>query len=467
MSSYDNIDSLIVALKISAINAWMRSEGWFGGATAGGWTRFKIIGTYGYTEEVTGTDGSGGGGGDYTFGDVKQDHIHDYTDGFNTIRSDIDTALSPWLTLPDPDVIQKWIAPMRLATSEIAISAVDQDGGPTGGGEIVGAIELAMTAAKEWAGQTAATFKLTFLSRLSTAVGGQYALCLCMGGHLEAQKGIWKQTRQGVADIVVETTKAYDAVTYDHDVDWGLAFKVLGWAAAGAAIFATGGAVIPVAVAGLGITMASEAYEEIKTEPEAPGKSFESVRDAMPGLFTKLNDEIKKEEGAIRTNLNHNLNVVLNNKSSFDLSRPALLDVDDDSDLSGDNVFYRDQEVRDMCSTYLPAVARHLFRASQNVTDSYVGSIFTDFDRGAGIGIDSNGPMEEWDNIWLITRDLLEDLGEETKASATTLDLAMKDIGQQDTGAQDALEKHAAASKDVGKGDHFGLFWEDYRDPDA
>ena len=356
---------------------------------------------------------------------------------------------------------------MRLATSEIAISAIDKDGGPTGGGEVVGAIELAMTAAKEWAGHTAAAFKLNFLSQLSTAVGGQYALCLCLGGHLEAQKGIWTEARQAVADIVVQTTKAYDAVTYDSGLSWGLVFKVLGYAAAGAAIFATGGAVIPVAVAGLGVTVASDAYEAVKTEPAAPSVSYDSVRDAMPGYFTKLNEDIVKEERAIQTNLNHNLNVVLNNKSTFDLSRPALLDVDDDSDLSRDNIFYRDQEVRDMCSTYLPAVAGHLFKASQHVSDSYVGSIFSDFNRGPGIGIDSNGPMEEWDNIWLITRDLLEDLGEETKASATTLDLAMSDIGKQDTGALDALEKHAKASKEIGTGDHFPLFWGDHRDPDA
>ncbi|GAA3529482.1 hypothetical protein [Nocardioides daeguensis] len=466
MSSYDDLDSLIVALKIARISAWMKSEGWIGHASYG-WFRLRVAGTTGYQEEVTGTDSNGEGGGKYSLSNVDQDHIHDYIDAFNEIRSAVDEHLSPWRTLPDPAVIQKWIEPMRLATSEIAISAIDQDGGPTGGGEIVGAIELAMTAAKEWAGHTAAAFKLNFLSQLSTAVGGQYALCLCLGGHLEAQKGIWTEARQAVADIVVNTTKAYDAVTYDSGLSWSLAFKVLGYAAAGAAIFATGGAVIPVAVAGLGITVASDAYEAVTTETEKPSVSYESVRDAMPGYFTQLNEDIVKEERAIQTNLNHNLNVVLNNKSSFDLSRPALLDVDDDSDLSNDNIFYRDQEVRDMCSTYLPAVARHLFKASRNVSDSYVGSIFSDFDRGPGIGIDSNGPMEEWDNIWLITRDLLEDLGEETKASATTLDLAMSDIGQADTSGKDALEKHAAASKDIGTGDSFGLFWSEHRDPEA
>lgn len=465
MASYANLDSLIVTLKIARINAWMRSEGWTdGGATEGGWTH-PYGGPYGLLQRVSGTDGNGEGGGDYS--DDHGFESDSYVEAFNTIRSAVDEHLAPWRTLPDPEVIQKWIDPMRLATSEIAISAIDKNGAPTGGGEVVGAIDLATTAAKEWAGQTAAAFKLQFLSRLSTAVGGQYALCLCLGGHLEAQKGIWTEARQAVADIVVNTTKAYDAVTYDSGLDWSLAFKVLGYAAAGASIFATGGATIPVAVAGLGITVASDAYEANTTEPESPSISYESVRDAMPDYFRALNDDIVKEEEYIQTNLNQNLNVVLDNKSAFDLARPALLDIDDDSDLSRDNVFYRDQEVRDMCSTYLPAVARHLFRASRNVSDSYDGLIYSDFRRGPGIGIDVNGPMEEWINIWQITRDLLDDLGKETKASATTLDLAMSDIGRQDTAGRDALEKHARSVTTVGKGDPFDLFWPSHRDPDA
>lgn len=466
MSSYDDLDALIVDLKIARISAWMKSEGWIGHATFG-WFRFRVAGTTGYQEQVTGTNGNGEGGGRYSISDVEQDHIDDFSNAFDTIRGAVDSHLSPWRTLPDPADIQRWIGPMRLATAEIAISAVDTDGGPTGGGEIVGAIDLAMSAAKEWAGQTAATYKLGFLSQLSTAVGGQYALCLCLGGHLEAQRGIWTEARQAVADIVVNTTKAYDAVTYDSGLSWSLAFKVLGYAATGAAIFATGGAVIPVAVAGLGVTVASEAYEALSSDQEPPNVSYDSVRDAMPGYFSALNDDIVTEESMIRDNLNHNLNVVLANKASFDLSRPALLDIDDDSDLSGDTVFYRDQEVRDMCSTYLPAIARHLFRANGHVRDSWDGSIHGDFHRGSGIGIDSNGPMEEWGNLNFIVRALLEDLGEETKASATTLDLAMSDIGRADTAARDALERHAAQSGDVGTGDDFWVAWPEHVDADA
>ena len=136
MASYDDLDSLIVALKIARISAWMKSEGWIGHASYG-WFRLRVAGTTGYQEEVTGTDSNGEGGGKYSISNVDEDHIHDYIDAFNDIRSAVDEHLSPWRTLPDPEVIQKWIEPMRLAISEIAISAVDKDGGPTGGGEVV------------------------------------------------------------------------------------------------------------------------------------------------------------------------------------------------------------------------------------------------------------------------------------------------------------------------------------------
>ena len=237
----------------------------------------------------------------------------------------------------------------------------------------------ALTAAEEWAGGTASAFKLGFLSPLSSAVGGQYALCLCLGGHLEAQKGIWTETRQGVADIVEQTTKAYDAVTYDSGLSRSLAFKVLGYAAAGAAIFATGGAVIPVAVAGLGITVASESYEAAQDEQSAPAVDYGSVRNKMPQLFDALAEAVRTEEVSIRDNLNANLNVVMNNQPSFDLSRPDLLNIDDDSDFSSDNIFYRDQQVRDMCTTYLPAIGNHLLAAEDHVSDSWAGSFSSDF----------------------------------------------------------------------------------------
>lgn len=62
MASYDDLDQLIVELKIARINAWMRSLGWTeGGATEGGWSN-EYGGPYRAIEEVSGTDSSGEGG---------------------------------------------------------------------------------------------------------------------------------------------------------------------------------------------------------------------------------------------------------------------------------------------------------------------------------------------------------------------------------------------------------------------
>ena len=89
MASYDDLDSLIVALKIARISAWMKSEGWIGHASYG-WFRLRVAGTTGYQEEVTGTDSNGEGGGRYSISNVDEDHIHDYIDAFNDIRSAVD-----------------------------------------------------------------------------------------------------------------------------------------------------------------------------------------------------------------------------------------------------------------------------------------------------------------------------------------------------------------------------------------
>lgn len=458
MASYDELDStLIPKLKRAAIDAYMCSDPYpvieTFEITNDSYTWVQSAGEglpSVYTVSRPNESGEGGGKCEVTAGLVTIDGP-DFGKEFDRIRSDIDTALAPWTWLPDPADIHPLVEAMRQASRTISLGSVNTDGTVTGGGTLAGNINLCLSSAEQMAGTTLAAFKSKFLSQIGTAVGGQHAISLVLGGHLAAQEKLWEASRKGVLDLVVSTTSAFDGAAKGGGVTWGVVFQVVGWALSGAGIFATGGAKTAVDVAKLGLDILKGvvpgADKGIKLDqPEA---NFDSIWKTFTDGLTKLNEGIKAEETTIRDNCMANLRAVNADRASYDLTRPALLDVDDDSDLSADTVFYRKQAVLDMCTTYLPAVATECYAAQGKVeeSNSYNGEAWY---RASTIGLGSYGPLSEYFDLWIVFRDLLGDLGDETKACATTLDLAIADIGRADSAAMDALEKHHASARDLG-----------------
>ena len=166
--------------------------------------------------------------------------------------------------------------------------------------------------------------------------------------------------------------------------------------------------------------------------------------------FTALNTSITNEEEAIRGNNSANLNNIRSDKGSYDLSRPPLLDVDDDSDLhrAADGSYQEIKIdrilVREITGTYMPKIAGELATArTENDKTSDLGGLYRDW----SIGVGSNGPSSELSELRFLLDELLANLGEEATYSAKSLQLAVDDIGLEDSAAKDALEKHETTSE--------------------
>jgi hypothetical protein len=252
---------------------------------------------------------------------------------------------------------------------------------------------------------------------------------------------MWIGARQTVLDILESATNSFKAAATGGGVDWKVVLKVIGYAVAGATIFATKGASKALGVTDLGLKILQGALPSDQGKTDAPSADYESVMNAFTRDLKDLDTKITDEERIIRDNINDNLEQISADQGSYDLSRPPLLDVKDDSDLGKQSEIHIEPIlVKEITGTYMPNIADELFNAKSDVWDTanLIGLI-----RDSDIGVGQYGPSTEFHELRYLLIELLGNLGVEVKYSAKTLELAVADIGQADTSATDALEEHA------------------------
>jgi hypothetical protein len=448
-------DDKVGPLKRAAIDAWMKSH------SQGTWQiegdRYTQDSATGGDAYVTRPNENGEGGGDWEtdnfiadlFGVDRDD---EFQNAFNDIRTKIDNALNPWRWIPETDDFSGDVEAMRQANSKLSVGAVIEGGKVTGGGPIGGNINLILENSDAMAGGLITAFKSDFLAQLSRAVSGQHAITIILGGHLAAQQKMWEGAKENVVTIIDDSTKAFKAAAEGGEVDWKVILKVAGFAVAGATIFATGGATKALGVTNLGLTILDAVLSANDKPTDKPAPEYQSVMDAFTRDITALDTKITDEEEIIKKNITDNLNQIRKDQGAYDLSRPALLDVKDDSDL-GKEIEIKRLLVKEITDTYMPNISDALFAARTEVDKT---ADLTGWYRDGSIGIGSNGPSSQFHELRYLLYELLGNLGDEVKYSAKTLSLAVDDIGQRDSDAKDALEKHAEEVKEKQIGESGG-----------
>lgn len=444
--TYANLDSLVGELKRAAIDAYMVGQGW--DLEGDKYNMSSSSNSYDVTRP--GSDGSGGGDWDWNgFFDIGNDgQDAKWRASFDTIRDRIDEAIKPWRYLADPDALGDLAESMRLVNGRLSIGGVGADGTVTGGGTIAGDLNLAMENSDAMAGGMITAFKANFMSQLGRAIGGHHAITVILGGFLAAEEKIWRGAEESVAAIVVAARDSCKSIAEGGGVDWDVVLKVAGYAASAATIFASGGAKAAVEVAGLGLKILDESTPSPSSPTESPGSDYASVLSAYEKALTQLNTAITKEEQTLATNLLTNQKQVEAQKASYDLNRPPVIDIDDDSDLGEIRV---DKILAlEITGTYLPNVAEQLIEAKNDLWGvSNLQALLRDESLGYG---GQYGPSTEFHDLRWLLQELLGNLGVETKYAAKSLDLGIKDITEADTDATDALEKHAGEVKTLGIG---------------
>lgn len=433
--NYANLPTLIGELKRAAIDAYMKSQGWHMHDNN------YSISSRSASFDVTrpGKDGNGGGDWDWNgfwdIGDSGQDAK--WMAAFDDIRGNIDSTMKRWLDLPDPADLDDDVEQLRQANRLLSFAAA----GGTGGGKIGGYLTGIQENLSAMSGATIASFKADFLLQLEKAIGGHHGLTVILGGAMSGTKEIWTRARQTVADIVDQTRGALDAYAHDNGPDWEVVIKVAGYAVEGVGLFATGGVSTALKGAGQGLKILTDASSKKDTKATKPSLDYDGLMKGLGTAFDELAKAIKVEEQAQRDNLVLNTNNVRADKGSYDLSRPAILDISDDS--QADIIVINRPLVDEITGTYLPNIATELTEAGSQAFQATYQAY-----RDDSIGIGSSGINTEFTDLQWILIDLIRDLSWEASNGARSLALAIEDIGRTDTAAEDALEKHARLVKE-------------------
>ncbi|MEV7693997.1 hypothetical protein AB0N73_11775 [Microbacterium sp. NPDC089189] len=435
MAEYSELPGLVREFKRAAIDAYMRTQPY-------AWTidgdHYEINSSSTHTK-VTRPGPDGEGGGDWSsdnfiaewFTGGSQDE--QWTAAFDSIRSRIDTAIEPWLTLPDPADLTPEVEECRQITRRLSGAAAASAGGQSGAGIIPGNISLVIENSSAMSGTAIAAFKSNFLAQLGPVIGGQHGISLVLGSALAAEEGLWEAARSGVADIVAAARDASQSLA-DSGSSGNLnaVLEVAGWAVKGAKVFLPGaGAVLEVGSLGIEILSGTPAGS---SEEQISGADAEAVIASFEDALAALNQSIADEESQLQTNLNDNLANIAADQSSYDLSVPGVRNDPADPD---DVIAYQPALIAEITKTYLPTIAGELTAVSTAVLSASMSSVMRD----ASIGIGARGPGTEWARLRWLLHELLKNLSWDVTNGATNLDLVLQDLQGHEQRIADEIEQ--------------------------
>ncbi|UJP40787.1 hypothetical protein [Cellulomonas palmilytica] len=429
------LDVLIGELKQAAIDAWMRTEVRPNWAARG--DVYRPVGQANLDfadDQVTRPGPDGNGGGDFTSGsEYRADESATYKVQFGSIRAAIDELVAPWLDLPNPNIIAQVVERCRQTTRALSGAASTEGGVATGGGELAHLSARVNQNLVAMSGTLIASYKAKFLGQLGSAIGGMHAISVVRGTDIAAQQALWAGASESLEDIIRMARDAMRQIADGGGGDWDDLLKTLAWIGKGVGIFATGGVSTALEVGGLAIEILSEtAPAPSGRAPEAPG-SYSEVMFALRSELRRLAIRIRDEEQAVADNLRANLANIGRDRSSYDLTQPAVYD-------SEDVLVLERALLEEVYAVYMPSIADELDTLGR---DLLLTSSLSAVERDASIGLGRFGPGRDFEDLNDVLHDLLKDLAWEVRNGATNLRLAIEAIDSQDAEIADRLRRIA------------------------
>ena len=481
-SAYEELPILIVRLKLAAIDAYMREDGW----TLEDERYHRQIYRSFLSVSRPHENGQGGVITEVLIGmgtnrpvsppcSATVAFVQERVDRWNTIRSEIDTVLSAWVDLPNPQRLEAYYG-QDAHDAAIALAVGDSDlggGSSPAAGDLDDVADLCTTALR---GLTFRAFSANFLRNVRRAINGSCALVVVLDQAVNGEVELWNRARLNTAEIVERATQSFrNYAGWSHD-ETIVALKVLGAVIAGAAAVgtavATGGLTIALAGAtgGAMVTLLSEVYSgSIKAEEQRnlAGGSYRDIWKAFDAALNALNEQIKAEETTLQANLNGN-HANATRDSGFDIPKDKvvtggtdttqLLGVTKVTDLGAD-VKTDPEKVAAITKVYLPHVADELENAQRILMRRIIPDNLP-WVRHYSIGIGEKGPWPVWNQLAWTIWSLLGDLAWECRENAKVLDIIDQRLHTTDTESAKRLDalllQTAEANASGNKYDPFG-----------
>lgn len=467
------VGDLVDALKRPAIEAYVASmPGFMGSGTVDG-TDFKGVerSATGYMVErdnlyliISPPDSSGhgggrlavwnyaGGGGLYTVASEVSSwsEPREFVHEFDEVRARIDRAFSKWLDLPqalrfdvqvdsaasalrrlqvDLEQVQSWLAGGAYPEYQMASSLSME----------LATVGRILSDESLFAGLTLDTVKERYASGAQLAVAGLYAMSTVCGGHIAAERSIWANARHDLFSIISSGHDGFvGASARDNGIGWGPLLTVLGVAVKGMSLIATAtgaGAVPSLALGGVGLAieqLKDTASGAVTEEARAIPATYAGVMSAIETSLTDLAAAIRREESLIASNIDANLDHILDDASKYDLT--GAIFVDDDP---------RDLQIRfDTTSAPSVSVAMRAVSAELDAATGYFAymDVTTACSRDSSIGLGATGPASKIAEFATMIEGLLNALSVEFSRGADNWDGATQLFMEQENAAMDIVK---------------------------
>jgi hypothetical protein len=378
---------------------------------------------YGYYT-VSRPDANGHGGGDERYHNMWNDiwgsygsNKHEMKPAFDQIRSAIDAAVEPLLGMADPDNLDSMI---DVCGSAEAGFWLDADVG-AGGNDLREAFASAKANMLLVSGAFPAAFEANFLNQFPGTIGALRELALVRYAALAQEQQLWRDARASACGLVDDATAAFGKVVGTHDAQVRLFLKIAGYVAAGAAIAVSGGTAVVsvVGFASLGIKILEETAVKDDTS-DIIGDSYEEVMAAFTQFCSGLVESVTIAETEIRDNVTDNIEGVLANPATYEISKDSLESSANYADVSIDYA-----AAREITGTFLPNAAQHVRTIAVSHGRMYPSPALW---RSGDIGCGPHGPGTEFADLSTLLYELGAKLALETERATAALQQWIDDI---------------------------------------
>lgn len=366
----------------------------------------------------------------------------EFIEAFNEVRSRIDRAFSAWLDLPQglrfDTQVQSAASAIKLLQLDIGEVESWMKGGPYPeyqmGSTLIDELATVGRILSDdllFGGLALDAFKDRYGGNAQRAAAGLYAMSTVCGGHIAAERALWKNARQDLLGII-ETGESglIAASTTHHDINWGLVLSVVGVAIKGASLIAkaTGaGAAASLALDGVGLIVdevGDQVADADKSKVVPP--SYSEVMAAIETSLNELNAAIRNEESLIASNTEANLGHIRDDASKYDLTGVIF----DDNDDRGTKIRF------DTVTAPSISVAMRNASAQLEAASSYFSyfDITSACQRDPSIGLGEHGPAAQVDEFSRTIKQLLNALSVECERGADNWDRATQLFEQHESG---------------------------------
>lgn len=434
---YDDLLKMIKNLKRSAIDSYMY------------WNGFEVHESYyihtnkgsflpyqsDTKERVTRPGADGEHGGEWKLEGSSLGAKPEYKDvnfvqKFSDIRSRIDEAINPFIGLPDPNSLADLIEKCRRTCRDLSCQA-SAEGAVSGGGDIADQIRLIHGNLTSMSGAAIAQFKASFLGKMATVVSGMHAVATFVGSTLAAEQKILQGARDAVLETVQKSTESFETSVHSKAGEAKIILNIASWALQGFTLFVEGGGPVGVglALADLGLTVATDLVDASKEETTIAGGGYDSIMSGFEQALVDINDQIKAGEKTVEKNISDNLERIRVDKSSYDLTVDPV-------ESNEQVVIIQKDLAEEVTKVYMPQIYADL-----DDTGSIVLKTGMPVKRNETIGIGTDGPSPKFYELAWLLFELISNLSCEVDTGGANLQAAIDDFTRTDDENKVDLDK--------------------------